>query len=447
MADVHVLGTANVRKLLWEYSLPAIVAMLASSLYNIVDSIFIGHGVGALAISGLAVTFPLMNLSAAFGALIGAGGATLLSIKMGQQDVENAEGVLGNIVSLNLLLGSIFMILGLLFLKQILMFFGASGETLPYAYDYMFVLLIGNVVTHLYLGLNSAMRSTGAPRKAMLTTLMTVVVNSILDPLFIFVFDWGIRGAAIATVLAQLIALVCVILHFMNPKGLLHFKRTAFVLRRRVAYSIFSIGMAPFVLNACSCLVVLIINQSLLKYGGDLAVGAYGIVNRIMMLFGMLVLGFNQGMQPIAGYNYGAKKKDRVNMVLKQTIFYASGVMVFGFLLVEIFPDFVAQMFTTDKQLVDLSVQGLRIVFIFAPVVGFQMVVSNFFQSIGQASKAVFLSSTRQLLFLVPLLIVLPRFFGTMGVWVSLPISDAMASILAAIVLFKQKIIRENNER
>ena len=214
-----------------------------------------------------------------------------------------------------------------------------------------------------------------------------------------------------------------------------------------MAYSIFSIGMAPFVLNACSCLVVLIINQSLLKYGGDLAVGAYGIVNRIMMLFGMLVLGFNQGMQPIAGYNYGAKKMDRVNMVLKQTVFYASGVMVFGFLLVEIFPDFVAQMFTTDKQLVDLSVQGLRIVFIFAPVVGFQMVVSNFFQSIGQASKAVFLSSTRQLLFLVPLLIVLPRFFGTMGVWVSLPISDAMASILAAIVLFKQKIIRENNER
>ncbi len=439
MANVHALGTANVRKLLWEYSLPAIVAMLASSLYNIVDSVFIGHGVGALAISGLAITFPLMNLSAAFGALIGAGGATLLSIKIGQHDTENAERVLGNIVSLNLLLGTIFMLLGLAFLKPILMFFGASEETLPYAYDYMFVLLLGNVITHLYLGLNSAMRSTGAPRKAMLTTLMTVVVNAVLDPLFIFVFDWGIRGAAIATIIAQLIALIFVAVHFLNPQRELHFKRGVFAFRSRVVSSIFSVGMAPFVLNACSCLVVVVINQSLLKYGGDLAVGAYGIVNRIMMLFGMLVLGFNQGMQPIAGYNYGALKMDRVKQVLRQTMFYASLVMIVGFLLVEIFPGLVAQIFTTDEQLKDLSIRGLRIAFAFAPVVGFQMVVSNFFQSIGRASKAVFLSSTRQLLFLVPLLIVLPRFFGTMGVWISLPISDAMAAVLAAIVLFKDK--------
>jgi len=439
MADVHALGTANVRKLLWEYSFPAIVAMLASSLYNIVDSIFIGHGVGALAISGLAITFPLMNLSAAFGALIGAGGATLLSIKMGQHDTESAERVLGNIVSLNLLLGTIFMLLGLAFLKPILMFFGASEDTLPYAYNYMFVLLLGNVVTHLYLGLNSAMRSTGAPRKAMLTTLMTVVINAVLDPLFIFVFDWGIRGAAIATVIAQLIALIFVVIHFLNPQRELHFRKGVFALRRRVVGSIFSIGMAPFVLNACSCLVVVVINQSLLKYGGDLAVGAYGIVNRIMMLFGMLVLGFNQGMQPIAGYNYGAMKMDRVKQVLKQTIIYASLVMMVGFLLVEIFPELVAQVFTTDEHLKILSVQGLRIAFAFAPIVGFQMVVSNFFQSIGRASKAVFLSSTRQLLFLAPLLIILPRFFGTMGIWISLPISDAMASVLAAVVLFRDK--------
>lgn len=439
MADVHALGTANVRKLLWEYSFPAIVAMLASSLYNIFDSIFIGHGVGALAISGLAITFPLMNLSAAFGALIGAGGATLLSIKMGQHDTESAERVLGNIVSLNLLLGTIFMLLGLAFLKPILMFFGASEDTLPYAYNYMFVLLLGNVVTHLYLGLNSAMRSTGAPRKAMLTTLMTVVINAVLDPLFIFVFDWGIRGAAIATVIAQLIALIFVVIHFLNSQRELHFRKGVFALRRRVVGSIFSIGMAPFVLNACSCLVVVVINQSLLKYGGDLAVGAYGIVNRIMMLFGMLVLGFNQGMQPIAGYNYGAMKMDRVKQVLKQTIIYASLVMMVGFLLVEIFPELVAQVFTTDEHLKILSVQGLRIAFAFAPIVGFQMVVSNFFQSIGRASKAVFLSSTRQLLFLAPLLIILPRFFGTMGIWISLPISDAMASVLAAVVLFKDK--------
>lgn len=440
MADVHVLGTANIRKLLWEYSLPAIVAMLASSLYNIVDSIFIGHGVGALAISGLAITFPLMNLSAAFGSLIGAGGATLLSIKMGQHDVESAERVLGNIVSLNLLLGTLFMLFGLLFLEPILLFFGASSETLPYAYDYMFVLLIGNLVTHLYLGLNSAMRSTGAPRKAMLTTLMTVFINCVLDPLFIFVFDWGIRGAALATVVAQLAALIYTLVHFLNPRQELHFKRDIFTLRRRVAVSIFSIGMAPFVLNACSCLVVVVINQSLLKYGSDLAVGAYGIVNRIMMLFGMLVLGFNQGMQPIAGYNYGALKMDRVKSVLKQTILYASLVMTTGFLIVELFPELVARMFTTDAELLSISEKGLRIVFAMAPVVGFQMVVSNFFQSIGHASKAVFLSSTRQLLFLVPLLVILPHFFGVIGVWLSLPISDVLSSVLAAVVLFRDKM-------
>lgn len=440
MADVHALGTASIRKLLWEYSLPAIVAMLASSLYNIVDSIFIGHGVGALAISGLAITFPLMNLSAAFGSLIGAGGATLLSIKMGQHDVESAERVLGNIVSLNLLLGTLFILFGLLFLEPILLFFGASSETLPYAYDYMFVLLIGNLVTHLYLGLNSAMRSTGAPRKAMLTTLMTVFINCVLDPLFIFVFDWGIRGAALATVVAQLAALIYTLVHFLNPRQELHFKRDIFTLRRRVAVSIFSIGMAPFVLNACSCLVVVVINQSLLKYGSDLAVGAYGIVNRIMMLFGMLVLGFNQGMQPIAGYNYGALKMDRVKSVLKQTILYASLVMTTGFLIVELFPELVARMFTTDAELLSISEKGLRIVFAMAPVVGFQMVVSNFFQSIGHASKAVFLSSTRQLLFLVPLLVILPHFFGVIGVWLSLPISDVLSSALAAVVLFRDKM-------
>lgn len=442
MADVHALGTANIRKLLWEYSLPAIVAMLASSLYNIVDSIFIGHGVGALAISGLAITFPLMNLSAAFGSLIGAGGATLLSIKMGQHDVESAERVLGNIVSLNLLLGTLFMLFGLLFLEPILLFFGASSETLPYAYDYMFVLLIGNLVTHLYLGLNSAMRSTGSPRKAMLTTLMTVFINCVLDPLFIFVFDWGIRGAALATVVAQLAALIYTLVHFLNPRQELHFKRDIFTLRRRVAVSIFSIGMAPFVLNACSCLVVVVINQSLLKYGSDLAVGAYGIVNRIMMLFGMLVLGFNQGMQPIAGYNYGALKMDRVKSVLKQTILYASLVMTTGFLIVELFPEVVARMFTTDAELLSISEKGLRIVFAMAPVVGFQMVVSNFFQSIGHASKAVFLSSTRQLLFLVPLLVILPHFFGVIGVWLSLPISDVLSSALAAVVLFRDKMFK-----
>lgn len=439
MADVHALGKSDVRKLLWEYSLPAIVAMLASSIYNIVDSIFIGHGVGAMAISGLAITFPFMNLSAAFGALIGAGGSALLSIKMGQHDTKNAELVLGNVVTLNVLLGTVFMVLGLLFLRPILTLFGASDQTMPYAYDYMFVILIGNVVTHLYLGLNNAMRATGAPSKAMFTTLMTVLINSILDPIFIFVFEWGIRGAAIATVIAQMIALAYVSYHFMDSNAVLHFKRSAFALRQRVVQNIFSIGMAPFVLNACSCLVVIIINQLLLRYGGDMAVGAFGIVNRIMMLFGMLVLGFNQGMQPIAGYNYGAQNHSRVRRVLLLTIGYATVVMTFGFVVVELFPEFIVHMFTTDAMLTDLSAKGLRIVFLMAPVVGFQMVVSNFFQSIGHASNAILLSSTRQLLFLVPLLLVLPLFWDEMGVWLSMPISDGLAAILAAVVLLRNK--------
>lgn len=440
--DVLVLGTGNVKKLLLEYSIPAIIAMMASSLYNIVDSVFIGHGVGALAISGLAITFPLMNLSAAFGSLIGAGGATLVSIKMGQQDTENAEKVLGNVVSLNIILGITFMVLGLWFLKPILSFFGASADTMPYAYDYMFVILIGNVVTHLYLGLNNVMRSSGYPRKAMIMTLITIVINTALDPIFIFGFRWGIRGAAIATVLAQIVALALVVGHFSKKTHTVYFKTGIFRLRKRIVNGIFSIGMAPFMVNACSCLVVVIINKALYTHGGDLAIGAYGIINRIMMLFGMLVMGFNQGMQPIAGYNFGAQQNDRVKSVLKLTIFYASCVMCVGFLAGELFPRALSIMFTTDENLIALSVKGMRIALSAAPVVGFQMVVSNFFQSIGQAPKAVFLSSTRQLLFLVPLLLILPNFFGTTGVWLSMPISDVLAAILAAVLLFRDKTLK-----
>ena len=431
-----ILGTGNIKKLLWEYSGPAIVAMMASSLYNIIDRIFIGKGVGSLAISGLALTFPLMNLAAAFGAMIGAGGATLVSIKLGQKDKESAEMVLGNVFTLNIILGIVFMLAGLTFLDEILYVFGASENTIPYARDFMEVILLGNVITHLYLGLNSVMRSSGNPNKAMITTLLTVVVNLILAPIFIFYFGWGIRGAATATVIAQLVALIFVLIHFIDKKNYLHFKAGIYKLKARIVGGIFSIGMAPFVMHACSCLVIIIINNALQSHGGDLAIGAYGIINGVVMLFVMLVMGLNQGMQPIAGYNFGANQQARVNQVLKLTIIYASIVMTASFLIGELLPYQVAGLFTDDQELIDISAKGMRIVVSVFPIVGMQMVVTNFFQSIGRAQWAIFHSASRQLLFLLPLLLILPRYYDTNGVWLSMPISDAMSTVVACGMLY-----------
>ena len=431
-----ILGTGNIKRLLLEYSGPAIIAMMTSSLYNIIDRIFIGKGVGALAISGLALTFPLMNLAAAFGAMIGAGGATLVSIKLGQKDKRSAEMVLGNVFTLNVILGIVFMALGLYFLDEILYIFGASENTLPYARDFMQVILIGNVVTHLYLGLNSVMRSSGNPNKAMVTTLLTVVVNLILAPIFIFYFNWGIRGAATATVLAQVAALIFVLVHFADKRNFLHFQSGIYRLKKRIVSGIFSIGMAPFVMHACSCLVIIIINNALQSHGGDLAIGAYGIINGIVMLFVMLVMGLNQGMQPIAGYNFGANLHNRVRQVLKLTLIYATIVTSGAFLLGELLPTQIAQLFTDDQELIKISARGMRIVVAVFPIVGMQMVVANFFQSIGRAQWAIFLSASRQLLFLLPLLLIIPAHLDTDGVWLSMPISDGIATFIACGMLY-----------
>lgn len=430
-----VLGTEKIGKLLMQYAIPAIIAMTASSLYNMVDSIFIGHGVGALAIAGLAITFPLMNLAAAFGSLVGVGASTLVAIKLGQKDKDSAVHVLGNVVLLNGIIGLVFMTLALIFLDPVLLFFGASADTLPYAREYMQVILAGNLITHIYMGLNEVLRASGYPQKAMSATLMTVIVNCLLDALFIFVFNWGIRGAALATVVAQVIALSWEIYHFASPKSFLHFERRAFSLQRCIVGGMLAIGLSPFLMNLCACFVVILINKSLKTYGGDLAIGAYGIVNRIVFLFVMIVMGFNQGMQPIAGYNFGARQFDRLITVLKYTIFCGVTVMTVGFLAGQLFPRSIIYLFTTDPELIRISVEGLRIVVILFPVVGFQMVTSSFFQSIGMAKKAIFLSLTRQLLFLLPSLLVFPRFFGTVGVWMSIPVADTIATIVAALML------------
>lgn len=432
------LGTESIGKLLMQYAVPAIIAMTASSLYNMVDSIFIGHGVGPMAISGLALTFPLMNLAAAFGSLVGVGASTLISVKLGQKDYDTAQRVLGNVVVLNVLLGVAFTVLVLAFLDPILYFFGGSDQTVKYARDYMQIILLGNIITHLYLGLNAVLRSSGHPQKAMYATIATVVINTVLDPVFIYGFDWGIRGAAIATIVAQVISLTWQLKLFSNKEELLHFHRGIFQLKRKIVLDSLAIGMAPFLMNLAGCMVVILINQGLQEYGGDLMIGAYGIVNRLVFIVVMIVIGLNQGMQPIAGYNFGARLYKRVDKVLKVTIAYATAVTTFGFLVGMLFPNLVVSIFTTDEELIALSARGLRIVVIFFPIIGFQMVTSNFFQSIGMAGKAIFLSLTRQVLILIPCLLILPRFYGAAGVWYSLPTSDFLASLIAAVMLVAQ---------
>ena len=432
------LGTKSIGSLLLHYSLPAIIAMTASSLYNMMDSMFIGHGIGAMALAGLSATFPFMNLGAAFGAMVGAGAATVVSVKLGQQDYDSANHAMGNVILLNVGIGFLFMVVSLIFLDPILYFFGASANTIAYARDYMQVILAGNIITHLYLGLNSVLRSSGHPREAMNVTLLTVALNFVLNYLFVFVIHWGIRGVAIGTILAQTIGLAMVMRYFLKPNSVLRFKRQFLRFSSKIAGQILSIGLAPFCMNALACVVVTLINTGLQRYGGDMHVAAYGIDNRIVFFFVMMNMGFNQGMQPIAGYNYGAKKYNRVNEVLKLAIWGATAMTTLTFLVGELMPELTVSIFTTDEVLIRLAADGFRIAVLVFPIVGFQMVTSNFFQSIGMANKAIFLSLTRQLLFLLPCLIILPKFMGAAGIWWSMPISDFLASMVAAILLYKQ---------
>ena len=432
------LGTQPVGKLLMQYAIPAIIAMTASSLYNIVDSIFIGQGVGPLAISGLAVTFPFMNLGAAFGAMVGVGASTLISVKLGQRDYSTAQVVLGNVVTLNTIIGVVYTIVCLMFLDPILYFFGASADTIVYARDFMEVILLGNIFTHMYLGLNAVLRASGHPQKAMYATINTVIINTILAPIFIYGFEWGIRGAAIATVISQIVSLIWQFKILTDKNELLHLRRGIYHLQGKIVKNMIAIGLSPFCMNVASCFIVIFINQGLKEYDGDLAIGAYGIVNRLMFICVMIVMGITQGMQPIAGYNYGAQQYHRVNEVLKLAIWGATAVTTFTFLVGELVPELTVSIFTTDEGLISRAAEGFRIAVLVFPIVGFQMVTSNFFQSIGMANKAIFLSLTRQLLFLLPCLIILPTFMGASGIWWSMPASDMAASIVAAILLYKQ---------
>ena len=431
------LGTKPVGKLLLQYAMPAIVAMVASSLYNMVDSIFIGQGVGPLAISGLAITFPFMNLSGAIGACIGVGASTYLSVKLGQKDYSTALQILGTSVVLKIITGIFFGAICLLFLDPILYFFGATDNTIPYARDYMVIILLGNVFTHLYFGMNALLRAASKPRHAMYATIFTVLLNTLLDPLFIYTFGIGIRGAALATILSQMTALCWQLWLFSNPNELLHFKHGIYKLDGNIIKNILAIGVSPFSMNACACIVVIFINTALVKYGGDLAVGAYGIANRIGFLFFMIVMGINQGMQPIAGYNYGAEQYDRLLRVLNYSMVAATSIMVVGWIVGELMPYGCARLFTADQELIEKAVRGIRINMIAFPLIGSQAVITNFFQSIGKAKISIFLSLSRQMIYLLPLLVVLPPVFGVDGVWAALPASDTVAFVTAWLVMYR----------
>ena len=439
----HILGEASIGKLLVEYSIPAIIGMTLTSLYNIIDSIFIGHGVGALAISGLAITFPLMNLLVAFCTLVGVGGATLSSIRLGQKDKKGAEDILGNVAILCVINAIFYGGLAFIFLEPILFFFGASEATLPYARDFMQVILLGSPISYVMIGLNNIMRATGYPKKAMLSSMLTVGCNIILAPIFIFVLNWGIRGAALATICSQFIGMLWVLYHFYSPKTYIRFQRHSMRLKQHIIANIFAIGMSPFVMNVCACCIVIFINNRLLNYGGDMAIGAFGILNRIQMLFVMIVMGITMGMQPITGYNYGAQHFDRVKRTLKLGITAGCIITTLGFIIGELFPGVFVGMFTDNHELTDEATLALRIGILSFPVVGAQIVITQFFQSIGKARISIFLSLSRQLLFLLPGLAFLPPFYGVEGVWFSMPLSDALAFAVAALMLayhYKKKM-------
>lgn len=437
----NVLGEKPVGSLLMQYAVPAIVAMAASSVYNIIDGIFIGQGVGPEAIMGLALTGPLMSLTAAFGAMVGVGAATLMSVKLGQKDYATAQKILGNVVIMNLTLGILLGAILLCFINPILRFFGASDVTLPYACDFMSIILVGNVVTHLYLGLNAMLRSTNRPQKAMFATFGTVILNCVFCPILIFGLGWGIKGAATATILAQLTMLMWQLHLFSNKNDLIHLSRNFIKLNMRIVRESLLVGLPQFLINLCACLVAAMMTRSLTTYGGDMAVGSFGICNRLILFIVMVVIGINQGMQPIAGYNFGAQRYDRVIGVLKRALGFGTLITMIGFVIGVFFPTPFVSLFAKDSpELVGMAAHALSCMVMMFPIVGIQIVSTSFFQSIGYAPKSIFLSLTRQLIFLVPAIFILPHVFSDPleGLWHAAPVADGLASILAIVLLLKQ---------
>ena len=436
------LGTKPVGKLLTQYALPAIVAMTASSLYNIIDRAFIGQVVGPEAIAGLGITFPFMNLSGAFGAAVGVGASTCISVKLGQRDYKTAQYLLGNTVTLNLIIGFLFMAVCLLFLDPILRFFGASDVTLPYAREFMVVILLGNMITHMYFGMNAVLRAAGKPRHAMYATLFTVGMNILLVIAFVWWFRWGIRGAALATVTSQTLALCWQMWVFSDKKELLHLRKGIYQLKADLVRNIISIGISPFLMNATACVIVIFMNNQFVRYGGDMAVGAYSIANSVVMVLFMFVMGMNQGMQPIVGYNYGAENYDRMFRCLWQTIAAATTILLVGWTFSMLFPRQIARVFTTDPTLLDMAARGIKLNMMVFFVVGSQAVITNFFQCIGKVKISIFLSLSRQLILLLPMAYIFPLWWGLDGVWYSMAASDfgSFAMTIPLLIWYIRKL-------
>ena len=425
------LGSERVGKLLLDYSIPAVIGMVMASLYNIVDRIFIGQGVGPLAISGLALTFPLMTLVMAIGTLVGVGASARISIVLGMNDVRWARNILGNAFVLTFLFSAVLITFSMLYLDDILLAFGGSAQTIPYAKDYLRIVIPGSVLSNLSYSFSGVMRATGYPRKSMYTILIGVGLNVILDPVFIFGLNMGIEGAAVATVISMFVSMLFVMSHFFNTKHQVHFRVGCFRPKVRIIRNIVSIGMAPFLMNLAASVVNIIMNNQLVREGGDLAIGAFGIINSFGMLIVMCVLGLCQGMQPIVGFNYGAGQHKRVQDTLWLVIITSTVIMGIGCLCSVLFPEIIARAFTNDPELIEVTANGLRISLLVFVVVGSQISISQFFQSIGIAWKAMFLSLSRQCLFLIPALLTFPHVWGLDGVWYASPFSDFIAAVTA----------------
>lgn len=433
------LGSRPVGKLLFKYSIPAVVGMVVQALYNIIDSMVIGHAIDdPNVVAGIAVTFPVMNLATALGMLIGAGSATRISIVLGQKDHRRAQLILGNSVQLTIYIGLAYITVFALFLDKILMLFGASPNTLPYAHEFLMWLLPGMVLMNLTFSYNNVMRATGYPRLAMYTNLLGVAINLVLAPTFLFGFKMGIRGAAFATDIAMLVTAIFVMRHFFKRDSEVHFERGIYRIRRDIIKSIIYIGLSPFLINVAGSVVNAIINNSLLRYGGDNAIAAVVVFNRYVTVFVFIIIGICQGMQPILGYNYGSGNFTRLFSTLKKAAVSATVVTVIGSAVGVLFPAAIASMFMQDAAQISCAVVCLRITALMFWIVGYQIVVTNFFQSLGMAAKSVFLSLTRQIIFMIPMLLILPPLWGLNGVWACFPVCDFMSAVVATVFLIVQ---------
>lgn len=432
------LGEEKISKLLMEFSIPAIIGMVVNTLYNIVDRMYIGNikDIGGLALTGVGITMPIMTIIMAFGMLIGIGTSARISLKLGEHKREEAEKHLGNAFTLIIIASVLITIIGLVFMHKILGLFGASADTEVYAREYMQIIFFGTIFNMLSFGLNHSIRSDGSPKVAMLSMLIGAGTNIILDPIFIFVFGMGVRGAAIATVISQIVSTIWILYYFTKGKSNLKIKREYLSLDKAIVLSIFSIGVSPFSMQIAQSIVQVLANNALKTYGGDLAIGAMTIINSVAMIFMMPIFGLNQGSQPIIGYNYGAEKYKRVKQAVKSATIVATIIVSIGWIITQAAPHLLISIFNRDEQLVGIASTGMRIFLLMLPVVGAQVISSNYFQSIGKAKISMFLSLLRQVILLIPCLIILPKIFGLTGVWLAGAVSDGLSSLITLIIFF-----------